>query len=248
VFARFFLKRLDEIVETNLSIAFKNKNLKKKVFSHCGQMIGTFASLPYIKNKWELNLIGVHNLKSIEGPAVIISAHIGQIWLAALAADMCKVKFYHSYRTLEFDELHGIFEQIFKKSSPEYFLGTIAENNAKGFIKALQSGNKIILLADQHSNGVGVPFFGENAKIGTGVAKLALKFKCPIIPIHGVLTSKNSYTIHIEKPLKVCDQFDLRQNIYNTTRDIAKKIESWICENPDQYWWLIKRWPRGFYK
>lgn len=241
-----FFKRTNKILKINLGIAKCNTD-KKDVLNHSGYMIGTFASLPYILKDWKFNLIGEENLKNTKGPAIIFSAHIGQIWLGAVAAHLCKEEFYHSYRTLPFEGLQEIFETIYKDSS-KYFLGSISENNAKGFITALRSGKKLIILADQHNNGVEVPFFGQNAKFGTGAAKLAVKFNCPLIPVHGFLSGKKSYTIIIEKPIEIDFLSETSsEKVSYLTKQIAAKIETWIKEHPSQYWWLIKRWPRRFY-
>ena len=98
------------------------------------------------------------------------------------------------------------------------------------------------MLIDQKMNdGVAVNFFKQDAMTATAIAKLALKFKCDLIPAYCIRKKGVSFKIKYLKPITFKKIKEL-----NSEKEILlflnSYIESWIIKNPDQWIWIHNRW------
>ena len=98
------------------------------------------------------------------------------------------------------------------------------------------------MLVDQKMNdGVPINFFGKKAMTASAVAKLALKFKCPIVPAVCLRVKGIKFKIIYYKKIsyKKIKELKTEEKIINF---INKYVEQWVRENPDQWIWVHNRW------
>lgn len=111
----------------------------------------------------------------------------------------------------------------------------------RGLIKALKSGEAIIILPDQVPNnreGVWAPFFGKPAYTMTLAAKLAQLKNVDIMLFVGERLPKNQgYAVHIE-PIP----YSFTGDKMNDTTHINKAMETLIRRYPTQYLWSYNRY------
>ena len=109
----------------------------------------------------------------------------------------------------------------------------------------LEKGRILALLADQkHNQGVAVPFFGMPAMTAPMVAKLALRYRCPV---HGAWVQRLdglNFRLTIEPPLEIPDSGDEKADIAVILAQVNATYERWIRESPEQWMWVHRRWPR----
>jgi len=119
---------------------------------------------------------------------------------------------------------------------------------ALDLIKALRAKQSVALMNDQKFNeGIPIPFFGLDAMTAPGPTRLALKAKVPIIPISAV-RDKANFTVTFHEPLDLQDTGDIAADMRAGTRMITQFIEDRIRENPGQWFWVHRRWPKEIYK
>ena len=117
------------------------------------------------------------------------------------------------------------------------------EKSARQIIAALKNKKILAMLVDQKMNdGINVPFLGHDAMTAPAIARLALNFKCPLVPIQVIRTCKANFKIKIHPALKINETNHREQDIYQIMSQINGLIGGWIKENPAQWFWLHKRW------
>lgn len=106
----------------------------------------------------------------------------------------------------------------------------------KELIYTFMHNGHIGLLMDQRfSEGVRLPFFNRDAFTAIGPAKLALKYDCPIVPVHVVRKKGVHFTVTFHPPL-------VASNPEHMTEKINHMFETWIRQHPEQWLWLHNRW------
>ena len=120
---------------------------------------------------------------------------------------------------------------------------TILQKTPKNIFRALQSGDVVEFLADQDAgdNGIFVDFFGEKAATATGPALFSLKMDSPIVFAIDVRRDLFKHEIHIES-INFEKTHDIDADVRVLTEILTKKLEEYIMDHPDQYFWLHKRW------
>ena len=111
--------------------------------------------------------------------------------------------------------------------------------------EVMDSGGILTLLGDQHAGtkGCWVNFLGRPASCHKAVALFTLSGNAPMMV---------SYTKHTEKPLHfeigctgVADPLEMPDDLKDVTRLTQwynDRLGDAIYEDPEQFWWLHRRW------
>ena len=100
-------------------------------------------------------------------------------------------------------------------------------------------------MVDQKLNtGIAVPFFGRPAMTAPMPAQLALRFKCPLVPIRFERLPGVRYRVTFCEPLELPDSGDKDADALALMTEINQILESWIRERPEQWFWVHRRWPK----
>ncbi len=117
---------------------------------------------------------------------------------------------------------------------------------ARKIIEVIKNGGFVIILVDQKaSEGELVKFFHDDAITATSVARIALKYNVPLIPVRSVRIEHSfKFYLELEKPLAFQRTIDLNFDTLNLTRKINLKLEEWIRQYPSQWFWVHNRWKK----
>ena len=116
-------------------------------------------------------------------------------------------------------------------------------------MRALGKGRAVALMNDQKFNeGIALPFFGQNAMTAPGPSRLAQKFKVPIVPVSTVRTGPARFRVTIHEPITQPRTNDLDADLENTVRNINAFLEDRVREQPGQWFWQHRRWPKDAWK
>ena len=114
--------------------------------------------------------------------------------------------------------------------------------------KMLRRGGIIGLLVDQsrRSEGVEVTFFGHKVTATPAAAFLAIRYKCPVLPIFCVRNANGQLIMEVNAPLEIMQTGDLRSDLQTNTQMITDAVERAVRRYPDQWFWVHKRWKKFY--
>ena len=105
------------------------------------------------------------------------------------------------------------------------------------------------MLVDQKMNdGILAQLFGMPAMSPSALAGLALRFNCPVVPAVCRRLGPARFVMRVEAPLQVPASGDRARDVAVMTQAVNDRFEVWIREQPDQWLWLHRRWPKDVVK
>jgi Kdo2-lipid IVA lauroyltransferase/acyltransferase len=107
----------------------------------------------------------------------------------------------------------------------------------KALVRHLRSGGLIaILLDEKYPEGVRLPFLGHEALTSLSAAQLALKYDLPMVPAYGTRIGDGAdFSVEFEAPIPHTDAETM-------TRAFNDSLSARILANPDQWYWMLRRW------
>lgn len=104
-------------------------------------------------------------------------------------------------------------------------------------VRHLRSGGIIsILLDEKYPEGVRLPFLGLDALTSVSAAQLALKYGLPMIPAYGIRDDDaGEVQVIFESPIAHTDAITMTQAFNDS-------LSARILANPEQWYWLLRRW------
>ncbi len=120
---------------------------------------------------------------------------------------------------------------------------------ARKAIEVLRTGRVLGLLFDQKmSDGISAPFFGVEAMTSAAPAQLALKFRCPLVPVRIERTGPARFRLSSYAALDLPDSGDRQADVANVMGELNRILEGWIRGKPEEWLWLHRRWPEAAYR
>lgn len=117
----------------------------------------------------------------------------------------------------------------------------------KESIQILRRGELLGVIADRNleERGVTIPFFGEDAVMAAGVAKMALRTKAIIVTSFCTRLPRKRYSVVFDEPLDPVGSSSNDEDIRDLLLKIFARFEHYISRNPDQWLLLQPVWPDG---
>lgn len=254
---------VSKIADQNLQLAMphltmiERKHIIAKIWENLGRTVGEFPHIPHLQQNtsqgagWEI--IGEEYLTeqaNRSGPVLFVSGHIGNWEMLPPGVAKYGVPFSSFFRAASNPFVNELIlnlrYQAMGQTIPMFAKGA---KGAKQALKHLLQGKRLGVLSDQKMNdGINVKFFGKPAMTSSAVASLALKLRCPIIPGYVQRLGPARLRIVVEPPLDYTMLTNhSRENVQILTQKINDILERWIKQQPEQWLWLHKRWPKEYY-
>lgn len=189
----------------------------------------------------------LESLKSGQTPAILFSAHLGNWEMThaalghhGLAADYMIRDPNNPYVA------KGLRKLRWKKTDGKSDFLAKSLNGTRKMIQSLKKGRPVGILIDQKYNeGIPLAFFGKPAMTSVAFVELALKYKCPLIPVRIERLDGTDFRITLHDPLPLQDEHGNDREIEDIAIQAHAYLESWIKDRPGQWLWLHRRWPSG---
>jgi len=246
------------IVRRNLAFAYpdwshtKIKRISGRIFQNLGITFVEILQL-FVLSKADIlariQVVGLEHLQRAQQSQkglIIISGHLGS-WEMGLLFACCILdkpslgvakKFRFGPLNRRIHDLRTRFglKIVYKK-------GALPEMR-----KMLRHGGIIGLLVDQsrRSEGVEVTFFGHKVTATPAAAFLAIRYKCPVLPIFCVRKASGQLIMEVKAPLEILQTGDLRTDLQTNTQRITDAVEEAVRRYPDQWFWVHKRWKKFY--
>ena len=247
--------RLRAVGHRNLELAFSEKSRAERdrilrgVFTSLGRLLAEFTKFPqYTKENVSKIAIydGFENFECAEarGKGVLfLTAHLGGWEIGSFVHSLHGHPLHVLVRPLDnpyLDRLSTSYRTLHG--------GTVIgkDDFARGIISAMRKGETVGILMDTNMTppqGVFVDYFGHQACTASGIARIAMKTECAVVPAFTIWDSGiGKYRIHFEPAVPMLHTGDTEADVVSNTQTLTKVIEAVVRKYPDQWLWVHRRW------
>ncbi len=252
------LTSVQKTVSRNLQLAYPDMTVDDRVTLSAKQWENTgraFFELPImdkiLKEPGRVEIEGLERLEAIANdgkPVIFVSGHISNWEVMNVAILSAKVRYMITYRSLN----NPYVNERLKEWRFAYGVRSFApkgSDGAKELMIALKEGTSVGLMNDQKFNrGVPTPFFGHMAETAPGPTRLAQRFGTVLQPLTIRRLHKARFHVVVHEPISVDDTGRKSEDIDTTVCKISAFIEREVRANPEEWFWVHKRWPNEAYR
>lgn len=249
-------KRHREVATENLRHAFPGKHtpaeldrLVRDVYVHFASIVIEMVHIPRLlrRTTWT-DYVKVRNgdvsVGTIlcERPVILLTAHFGNWEIAGFCMGLFGFKPYSIARAIDNAHIEKLVRQFRTRTGQDIIYKRGAFDHVSAVMKA---GGLVGILSDQDAGqrGVFVEYFGRPASSHKGVALLSLEHDAPIaVGFARRLGGPLKYEVWVEKVLDPRDYRQLPDPVRSIVQDSARAVEAAARANPEQYFWLHRRW------
>ena len=230
------------------------RRVVRLVWENVGRTVGELANLDRLRRSdagpgWEI--AGEEHVQAIAaagGPAIMVSGHLANWELLTPAGAACGLRIGGFYRAAGNPHVDRIICAVRDRAMPGVPLFPKGAAGARAAFAHLRGGGVLGILADQKLNdGIRATLFGHPAMTAPAAASFALRFRCPVVPLHVERLAPARLRIVCEPPLPLPDSGDRDADILALTEAINRRLEAWVRARPGSWLWLHRRWPKEFY-
>ena len=224
----------------------------RRIFRNLGITLLEILELPTLSAEEILTRVEVtgreHLLQALAGDrgVIIVSAHLGS-WETGLQYVCCMAD----------KPVLGVAKKIRLGSLDRWVLRTRTRFGLRIIYKKgalpemrrlLRRGGVLGLLVDQSrkSEGVDATFFGHRVTVTPAAAFLAVRCNSLILPVFCTRKADGRLTMAVHAPLAADWTGDLKSDVQQITQAITDVVEKAVRENPDQWFWVHKRWKKYY--
>jgi KDO2-lipid IV(A) lauroyltransferase len=244
------------IAETGLRTAFPEKTdaeIRELMRAQWDNIGRTFAEFPLthrlkpFDNNSAVTIAGLEHFTANQ-PAIIVTGHFANWEVMATVLTQSDHPVHITYRKIN----NPLIDARVRKQREAYGTKFLVKKNThaggRELFEALKAGESVALLNDQKFNtGLEVPFFGEPAMTAQGAVRLALKTGRPLLPM-AVTRDKSRFTVRFYPPIDLTTSGDRDTDVLSGVTQVTQFIEDRIRENPAQWFWVHRRWPKALYR
>ena len=243
------------IVEKQLELIFPEldaahrKKWTQECFSHFGQMLFEFLSLPQILRD-EADLLEVENEEALtkaiqaEKGVILLAMHSGNWELISAYAKRSGLKMKAATTNFPDPRINELIESQREHGNME-ILRRGTSSAIRKLLSCLREKEVLVLAIDQDTNVLStwVPFFGIPAKTPVGAAVFALKTGASVVSYNVIRQPNGTFRMRFETLGNFVRQHpEMEQDVYSVTRKMNLHLEQRIREHPQQWAWFHRRW------
>jgi KDO2-lipid IV(A) lauroyltransferase len=224
----------------------KNEHIIRGMWDNLGRTVAEFVHLEKIcavgsKYLDIVNPDGAAELRAAQQPAMLFGGHFANWEVGSSAIHrLMGPSLLSVFRETNNPWVNRLLRRRLR-SRPAVPKGA---EGGRDLVRHLHRGGQVGMLVDQKMNdGIAVRFFGRDAMTAPAIARLALRFGCPIVPVRIERLKGPYFRLTVLPRLELADLRDTAENVAVTMRHITSVIEAWITAAPEQWLWIHSRWP-----
>ena len=247
--------RLSRVAMRNLELAFpempaaRRKQIVRGVFTSLGRLLAEFCLFPrYTRGNVERVAVyeGFENFAAAQrsGKGVMfLTAHLGGWEVGSFVHALYGHPLRVVVRPLDNPYLDRMVQHYRTLSGNSVFE---KQDFARGLLSAMKAGETVGLLMDQNvtlQHGVFVDFFGIPACTAAGIARVALRTDCAVVPAFTIWDREiGKYRVTFAPALALARSGNDDADAVANTALFTKVIEDFVRKHPEQWLWVHRRW------
>ncbi|ETZ06698.1 lipid A biosynthesis (KDO)2-(lauroyl)-lipid IVA acyltransferase [Holospora obtusa F1] len=212
----------------------------KKMWFHWGAVCAEYCHLKSLDFK-HIEIKGEDLIRSFKDkPCIFISGHFGNFQIISFALQHLGFKVTQVYRQAN----NPWVDKTMQKFQRQTCNRVVSKENhsVKAIVETLQSHQAVLMLIDQKfSQGPLIPFLRHPAHTTVTPARCAKKYQCPLIPVYAQRLGENRFKIEFYPAIFYKDSFE------EMIQRVNERLENEILQNPEQWFWIHKRWPFSYH-
>lgn len=247
------MKHKSAIFRDNLAVAFPDLDageldaLVRKAWGRAGRVLGEYTHLDAIleePGRLEIRILApVATYANTARPLVVATPHLAN-WEVVCSA-LAKMGIPNA--SLYSPPSNPLLDQLLMSSRRALNCELLPRNNsARALTRALRTGRSVGVVMDRRvDDGSPIRFFGHDKPSTLMPAKLALKYRCDLVPTQVQRIGDARYRVTFHAPVKPADPgADETAQAADMTRQVHALFEAWIRENPADWFCSKRLWAR----
>jgi KDO2-lipid IV(A) lauroyltransferase len=246
------------VIHENLSRAFPRLSagqrdfLARRMWEHLFLMVCEIAHAPrkIHDTNWRKyicfrNHAPMMRLLWSQRPKVFVAGHYGNFELAGYTMGLFGFPTYAVARPLD-NRFLDQFVRCFREAKGQHILAK--QGSADEIAQLLAHNRTLSVLGDQHAGpkGLWIDFFGAPASTHKAIALFALANNAPLAVGYGRRLGKPlHYEMGVEAIADPAEPTAETRGLAELTAWFTRMLENLIRRNPEQYWWVHRRWKGG---
>ncbi len=243
------MKRKTEIFRGNFATAFPELNdhaldrLVRDAWARAGRILAEYPHLAEIKESEHRLQIEIRKrvptYDDPSQPCVLVSAHQSNWEVAGASLGRLKIP----NASLYTPPTNPMLDRLLHKSREALDCKLLPrDNSARLLLKALKEGRTAAMIIDRRvDEGKPIRFFGHDKMTTITPAKLALKCKCPMVPLQVIRLQDANFRVILHAPIEPRNpDADETEQAIDMTQQLHEQFEAWIREKPED-WFCSKR-------
>lgn len=245
------LIRAHQVARRNLERTYPDRpapeidRLLAGMWENLGRNIGEFPHLRKLLSDPAVVEVGgqetIAALRDAGGPVIFVGAHLANWEIAPVVALRHGFTVDFIYRAPNNPWVDRLIER--RRIDPA---GSLIPKGAEGgrrALSALKAGRSLGILIDQKMNeGIEARFFGRPAMTTPAFAQLALRFDVPVVPVRFERLAGPRFRVTVDPPIRLERTGDRATDVAALVQAVNDRIESWVRERPEQWFWVHRRW------
>ncbi|MEQ8397440.1 lauroyl acyltransferase [Thalassobaculum sp.] len=215
------------------------------MWANLGRNIGEF---PHLKTLLaDPAVVQVDGMETIEalreagGPVIFVGAHLANWEIAPVVALRHGFTVDFIYRAPNNPWVNRLLER--RRIDPAGVMIPKGAEGGRRALAALKAQRSLGILVDQKMNeGIEARFFGRPAMTTPAFAQLALRFDVPVVPVRFERLGGPRFRVTVDPPIQLERTGDRSTDVAALVQAVNDRVESWIRERPEQWFWVHRRW------
>jgi KDO2-lipid IV(A) lauroyltransferase len=248
------LKKKTAIYRANMAIAFPELNaaqinqLVTRAWGRTGRVLAEYPHLAAMltdKDRLEIDIREpIETYTNPTKPCVIVTAHQSN-WEVVCSA-MAKMGIPNA--SLYSPPSNPLLNRMLMESRRALNCELLPrQNSARLLMRALKQGQTAAMVMDRRvDEGKPIRFFGRDKPSTIMPAKLALKFKCDLVPVQVERLRDAHYRVTFHPPVRPRDtSVDETAQAVDMIQQVHCQFEDWIRQQPEDWFCSKRLWPKG---
>jgi KDO2-lipid IV(A) lauroyltransferase len=196
-------------------------------------------------------IVGEHYLKKAlkrDRGILILGSHVGNFLLLILSLTQKGYPLHYILKESKDDNFRDFVRGLNKNLGLNPIPVKPRSEATKRSLRVLRNREILWLALDQDTKfgDVGVEFFGVKVGTSRGPTTLAQRTESTVLPIYAKREGWLKHTLVVKEPVVLINSGDKDLDLYNNLKRMNEVLEQEITENPEEWWWVHRRWKRAY--